>query len=80
MPRFTNAVLASLKRAMLPRAPACFFSPEDVERVVGETGLDTPTVMHWAENVRWRSRNGMLADVGAFLKASDADQKVIWSL
>jgi hypothetical protein len=76
MPRFSQAVLGSLKRAMLPRAGSCFFTPEDVEQVVEETGLDSATVLHWADNLRWKSKNGMLADVGAFLRSSDEDQKV----
>ncbi len=76
MPRFSHAVLASLKRAMLPRAGSCFFTPEDVEQVVEETGLDSATVLHWADNLRWKSKNGLLANVGAFLRSSDEDQKV----
>jgi len=76
MPRFSNAVLACLKRAMLPRAPACYFTPEDVELLAGQTDLDRTTILHWAENLRWRSGNGSLVDVGAYLRASDADEKV----
>ncbi len=76
MPRFSCAVLALLKRAMLPRAGSCFFTPEDVERLVEETELDSDTILHWADNLRWRVKNGMLADVGAFLASSDGEQKV----
>ena len=61
---------------MLPRAGSCFFTPEDVEQVVEETGLDSATVLHWADNLRWKSKNGLLANVGAFLRSSDEDQKV----
>lgn len=70
MPRFSHAVLASLKRAMLPRAGSCFFTPEDVEQVVEETGLDRSSVTQWAEFLRWRVKNGMIADVEAFLRSS----------
>lgn len=76
MPRFSHAVLASLKRAMLPRVCSCFFTPEDVERVVEETGLDRSSVTQWAEFLRWRVKNGMIADVEAFLRSSAEDQKV----
>jgi hypothetical protein len=76
MPRFSHAVLASLKRAMLPRAGSCFFTPEDVEQVVEETGLDRSSVTQWAEFLRWRVKNGMIADVEAFLRSSSEDQKV----
>lgn len=76
MPRFSNAVLACLKRAMLPRAPACYFTDEDVELLAGQTHLDRTAILHWAENLRWKSGNGLLVDVGAFLRASDAEEKV----
>ena len=76
MPRFSHDVLASLKRAMLPRVRSCFFAPEDVEKVVEETGLDRSSVTHWAEFLRWRVKNGLITDVEAFLRSSEEDQKV----
>ena len=78
MPRFSNAVLACLKRAMLPRAPAFFFTPQDVELLVEQTGLERSTILHWAENLRWKSKSGLeVGDVEAFLRNIDTDQKVI---
>ena len=77
MPRFSNAVLTCLKRGMLPRVPACYFTPEDVELLVGQTGLDSSTILHWAENLRWKSKNNIgVGGVEAFLRAPDSDQKV----
>ena len=76
MPRFSNAVLTCLKRAMLPRAPACYFTPEDVEKVMGETGLDKSSVTQWAEFLRWRVKSGLIGDLDAFLRSSNGDQKV----
>lgn len=68
MPRISDTVLASLKRAMLPRIGSCFFTPEDVERVVEETGLERSSVIQWADFLRWRVKNGKIPDVEAFLK------------
>ena len=77
MPRFSNTVLTCLKRAILPRAPACYFTPEDVELLVGQTGLERSTILHWAENLRWKSKSGLeVGDVEAFLRNTDLDQKV----
>jgi hypothetical protein len=76
MPRFSHAVLACLKKVMLSRAPGYFFTCHDVDLLVGQTGLDSATILHWADNLRWKSRHGMLADVGAFLASSDGEQKV----
>jgi len=76
MPRFSRDVLACLKKVMLSRAPGYFFTCHDVDLLVGQTGLDCATIIHWADNLRWRSKNGMLADVETFLGSSDEDQKV----
>ena len=57
MPRFCHADEAFLKRTMLPRAPACFFTPEDVELIVKETRMEKGVVQHWAYNLRWKSAN-----------------------
>jgi hypothetical protein len=83
MPRFSQADDAFLKRTMLPRAPACFYTPEDVELIRKETGKDKEVIEHWAYNLRWRMGinklpNGM--DVEEFLKASEEslDGKVMF--
>jgi hypothetical protein len=81
MPRFTQAHVAFLKRTMLPRAPACFFTSEDVELIKKETGIDKEPIQHWAANLRWRMSINKLPDglnVEEFLKASQEslDEKV----
>ena len=54
VPRFTDEMLAPLKRVMLARAPEFVFGPEDVEVLVVETGLVKAQVQKWAENFRKR--------------------------
>jgi len=76
MPRFSPTVLASLKRVMLARAPNYSFFQHDVDLLADDTGLDSATIVHWADNLRWRVKNGMLTDVEAFLRSSEEDQKV----
>ena len=76
MPRFSNAVLTCLKRGMLPRVPACYFTPEDVEKVMGETGLDKSSVTQWAEFLRWRIKSDKIENLDGFLRSTDGDQKV----
>jgi len=61
---------------MLPRAPACFFTQEDVALLVEETGLEQSVIIQWADNLRWRTKNSMVPDLQAFLKSSDTNQKV----
>ena len=73
MPRFPHTDEAFLKRTMLPRAPACFFTKEDVELIVKETGIEESRIQHWATNLRWRmSINGLPGSMGVeeFLKTS----------
>ena len=54
MPRFQNEHIAVLKRAMLPRLPECYFTPEDVVKVQAETGLSQAQIEKWADNFRFR--------------------------
>ncbi len=73
MPRFSHADDAFLKRTMLPRAPGCVFTTEDVELCVKETGHDKETVQHWAANLRWKVSTNSLpgrVSVEEYLKAS----------
>lgn len=73
MPRFTQADEAFLKRTMLPRAPACFFTPDDVELIVKETGKDKEHIQHWARQLRWKAGMNKLPgsmSIEEFLKAS----------
>ena len=54
VPRFTDEMLAPLKRVMLARAPEFVFAPEDVEVLVKETGLVKAQVQKWAVHFRER--------------------------
>jgi hypothetical protein len=55
MPRFEDSSIACLKRVMLARAPHGFmFTPQDVQAVVQETGLNQAQVQTWAEHFRMR--------------------------
>ena len=54
MPRFTDEMLAPLKRVMLTRQPSFVFTPDDIEALFQETGLVKAQVQKWAENFRKR--------------------------
>ncbi len=43
MPNFARVDVEFLKKTMLPRAPACYFTPEDVALINHETGLEFGT-------------------------------------
>ena len=57
---------------MLPRAPDCYFTPEDVDLINRETGLEPDVILHWASNLRWRKADNFLgssvASVEDYLK------------
>ena len=58
---------------MLPRAPACFYTPEDMEVIKKETGMEKEIIQHWAANLRWKMGIDKLPggmDIVEFLKAS----------
>ena len=76
MPRFSQSVQAVLKQTMLPRAPACFFSEPDIQHITKETGLDPSTIIHWAEKLRWKIKNGMISDIDSYLNSIDENEKV----
>jgi hypothetical protein len=55
MPRFEDSSIACLKRVMLTRAPHGFmFTPQDVQVVSQETGLNQAQVQVWIDNFRTR--------------------------
>ena len=54
VPRFTDAMLAPLKRVMLTRQPSFVFTPPDIEALFQETGLVKAQVQKWAKNFRLR--------------------------
>ena len=68
---FSAEVLESLKKTMLPRAPACFFTPEDIALLMEETGLEQSDIIQWADILRSKIQNNLIPDLQAFLKSSD---------
>ena len=53
MPRFPDESVACLKRVMLSRASEEFkFTPNDMDVICKETGLNQAQVQVWAENFR----------------------------
>ena len=70
---------------MLPRAPACFYTPEDVELIMTERKMDKTVILHYAANLRWKMNMNKLPpgmNIDEFLKASpeSLDGKVPFSL
>jgi predicted RNase H-like nuclease (RuvC/YqgF family) len=55
---------------MLPRAPVCVFTPEDVELCVRETGHDKETIKNWEKCLRFRMFKKSHAEIEEYLKAS----------
>ena len=70
MPRFSQADDAFLKRTMLPRAPACFYTPEDVELCMKQTGNDKPAIKNWEKCLRFRMSHRSPTEIEVYLKAS----------
>jgi len=79
MPRFQDEHVAALKRAMLKRVPECLFTPEDVEQITEETGLNHAQIQCWGENLRYRlkaeDREGFLRSDGSSEKVRDYPSK-----
>ena len=73
MPRFEDAHVAALKRAMLPRLPGCLYAEEDYARLVAESGLNEIQIEHWAEHFRYRTP---VEEREAFLRAEGSPEKV----
>ena len=74
MPRFHESSVACLKHAMLTQAPAFMFSPDDVQQIIRNTGLNQAQVQVWAEHFRMRYLTEK--DRLDFLKADAADKPV----
>ena len=55
MTRFNMTIVLALMRTMLPRAPACYFTKEDVDGLKAETGLKRAQIEQWEQNFRNRS-------------------------
>ena len=78
MPKFAQVNAAFLKKTMLPRAPDCYFTPEDVALINHETGLEPAVILHWACNLLENEElnnefklGAGVASVEAYLKASE---------
>jgi hypothetical protein len=54
MPRFADVYIVVIKQTMLPRAPDCLFTVEDVFFIVSQTGLDEAQIQQWAKHFRSR--------------------------
>jgi hypothetical protein len=52
MTRFNKPIVLALMRTMLPRAPACYFTKEDLDMLEAETGLSRKQIKRWEENFR----------------------------
>ena len=56
---------------MLSRAPEYFFTPEDVELITKETGIDENMIQHWGRSLRWRMDTNLLGtSIKEYLQAS----------
>ncbi len=68
MTRFNEAIILVLMRTMLPHAPACVFTKEDVDKLELETGLKRKQIEQWEQNFRYRTldelRQARLANPG----------------
>ena len=53
-PRFQTAFVLLMKRTMLPRAPLCKFTEDDLRAIQAETGLDRAQVEDWEKKFRFR--------------------------
>jgi hypothetical protein len=54
MTRFNKPIVLALMQAMLPRAPACYFTKEDVDMLAAATGLTRVQIEQWEQNFRSR--------------------------
>lgn len=53
------------------------FTPEDVDQIEKETGLNSAQIEHWAENLRWRIKSNIFADgVIPYLESNQNVHKV----
>ena len=68
-PRFTDDVIAALKRTLLNRAPSYNLTPDDVKHLVAATGLTPHQIQTWEYNTRYNYEGSGLV---AFLE-SDKD-------
>ena len=53
-PRFNDSFIRALKQTLLPRAPKCFFTTEDVAALHEQTGLVPAQILMWSAHFRNR--------------------------
>jgi hypothetical protein len=74
MPRFTQDNDIFFRKTMIPRVPEYFFTPEDVELITKETGIDENMIQHWARSLRCKMGKNLLgtgvASIQEYLQAS----------
>jgi hypothetical protein len=54
MPPFDKPIVLALMRTMLPRAPACYFTKEDIDMLEADTGLKRKQIEQWEQHFRYR--------------------------
>ncbi len=75
MPRFEDAQVTCLKRAMLTKAKGGFLLvPADVEQSVHESGLNREQILMWGENFRMRYKTEQ--ERLSFLQADPREKQV----
>ena len=73
MPKLSPADDEFLRKIMLPRAPGCVYTREDVELIIQERGIDAKVIDKFAKVIRWRKDNnglGSAVSVEDYLSAS----------
>ena len=75
MPRFEDAQVTCLKRAMLTKAKSGFLlDPADVEQIVHESGLNQAQILAWGETFRMRYKTEQ--ERLSFLQADPLEKQV----
>ena len=77
MPRsFLPEHIQLLKQTMIPRAPACIFTDDDIAILGARTGLDAAQVRKWAVNLRLRVEEAKRLEFLQFVPPDDAPSTV----
>ena len=75
MPRFEDAQVTCLKRAMLTKAKSGFLlDPVEIEQIVRESGLNREQILMWGENFRMRYKTEQ--ERLSFLQADPREKQV----
>ena len=76
MTRFNEAIILVLMRTMLPHAPACVFTKEDVDKLELETGLKRTQIEQWERHFRCRTLEEHRQAILANPEKDYSDEKV----